>query len=46
MSESVFQAKVQRLKRIAIPKAIADALDIQEGDKVIVKIRKVGKASG
>ena len=41
MKESVFQVRVQKLRRIAIPKQICDALDIKEGDKVKVSIKKV-----
>jgi len=44
--ESAFRTKVQKLRRIVIPKAIAQLLDIKEGDYVDVKIRKVGKANG
>ena len=40
MSESIFLAKVQKLGRVAIPKAIRDALGIREGDTVRVKIAK------
>jgi len=43
MSESVFQAKVQKLRRVAIPKPICAALDVQEGDVVEIKLRKVQK---
>ncbi|MFQ6080511.1 MAG: AbrB/MazE/SpoVT family DNA-binding domain-containing protein [Candidatus Bathyarchaeia archaeon] len=41
MKESVFQVKVQKLRRIAIPRPICDALGIKEGDRVEVIIRKV-----
>jgi len=41
MKESVFQARVQKLRRIAIPKPICDALNIKERDRVEVIIRKV-----
>ncbi len=41
MRESVFRARVQRLCRIAIPKAVREALGIKEGDEVDVRIRKV-----
>lgn len=41
MKESVFRAKVQKLRRIVIPVQICEALDINEGDKVEVVIRKV-----
>jgi len=40
MSESVFVAKVQRSRRIVIPKPICEALRINEGDSVRVKISK------
>jgi len=43
MRESVFHAKVQKLRRIVIPKPICAALNIKEGDKVEVTIRKVGR---
>lgn len=38
--ESVFLAKVQKLYRLVIPKAIREALKIEEGDIVRVKIAK------
>jgi AbrB family looped-hinge helix DNA binding protein len=41
MKESVFQVRVQKLRRIAIPRQICDALGIKEGDKVEVTVRKV-----
>lgn len=41
MKESIFQAKVQKLKRVAIPKQICDALNINEGDRVEITVRKV-----
>jgi len=41
VKESVFRAKVQKLRRIAIPPQICEALGIKEGDKVEVVIRKV-----
>jgi AbrB family looped-hinge helix DNA binding protein len=42
MKESIFQTKVQKLRRIVIPRQICDALRINEGDKVEIKITKVG----
>jgi AbrB family looped-hinge helix DNA binding protein len=42
MKESVFQVRVQKLRRIAIPRQVCDALSIKEGDKVEVTIKKVG----
>ena len=39
--ESIFQAKIQKLMRIAIPKAVWQGLDLKEGDTVRVKISKV-----
>jgi AbrB family looped-hinge helix DNA binding protein len=41
MRESLFQARVQKLRRIVIPKPICEALNIREGDRVEVRIRKV-----
>ena len=41
MSKSVFVARVQKLRRIVIPKPICEALEIKEGDKVEVEVRKV-----
>jgi AbrB family looped-hinge helix DNA binding protein len=41
MKESIFQARIQKLRRIAVPRQICDALDIKDGDKVEVTIRKV-----
>jgi len=41
MKESVFRARVQKLRRIAIPRPICEALNIKEGDKVEVIIRRV-----
>jgi len=38
--ESVFTAQLQELRRIVIPKGICDALGIQKGDIVIVRVRK------
>jgi AbrB family looped-hinge helix DNA binding protein len=35
-----FVAKVQKLRRIAIPKPIWEALKIKEGEKVMVNISK------
>jgi AbrB family looped-hinge helix DNA binding protein len=43
MSESVFQATVQKLRRIVIPKPICEALEVRQGDKVEIKLRKVQK---
>jgi len=40
MKESVFQVKVQRQRRIVIPRPICEALDIKKGDKVEIIIRK------
>lgn len=44
--ESIFRARVQRLHRIAIPKAVYEALEIEEGDLVDVRIRKVEMKNG
>ncbi len=42
MSESVtFTARVEKRFRVFIPRAVREALDIQEGDYVEVVIRKV-----
>lgn len=42
MKTSIFQARVQVLRRITIPKPICDALEIKKGDKVEVIVKKVG----
>jgi len=39
--ESVFRVKVQKIRRIAIPKPICDALGIKEGDTVELRIRRI-----
>jgi AbrB family looped-hinge helix DNA binding protein len=39
--ESVFRVKVQKIRRIAIPKPICDALGIEEGDTVELRIRRI-----
>jgi len=44
MKESVFRARVQKLRRIVIPRPICEALGIKEGDKVEVIIRRVENA--
>jgi AbrB family looped-hinge helix DNA binding protein len=41
MKESIFQVRVQKLRRIAIPRQICDALGIKEGDRVEITVRKV-----
>jgi len=41
MDKSVFVARVQKLRRIVIPKPICEALEIKEGDKVEVTVRKI-----
>jgi len=41
MKESIFQVRVQKLRRIAIPRQICDALGIKEGDRVEVTVGKV-----
>jgi len=41
MKESIFQVRVQKLRRIAIPRQICDALVIKEGDRVEITVRKV-----
>jgi len=44
MKTSVFQTKVQDLRRIVIPKPICDALKIRKGDTVEVTIKRVENA--
>ena len=44
MKESTFRMRVQKLRRIAIPKAIYEALEIREGDTVEITIKKVQKS--
>jgi len=39
-SESTFKTRVQRLRRVVIPKEVCEALGIREGDYVIVVVRK------
>jgi len=41
MKTSIFQVKVQELRRIAIPKPICEALNIEKGSKVEITVRKV-----
>jgi len=41
MRESIFQVKVQKLRRIAIPRQICEALNIKHGDKVEIIVQKV-----
>jgi len=43
-SEGVFVAKVQQLRRIVIPKGVARALGIREGDEVMIRIWKKKEA--
>ena len=37
-----FAARVQKLRRIVIPKDVADDLDIRQGDWVEVTVKKLG----
>ena len=41
--ESVFVAKVQKLRRVVIPKSICEALGINVGDIVEIRIKKAEK---
>lgn len=45
MMSSVYQMKVQALRRVTIPKAIYEALDLQKGDLVEIIIKKVEAVS-
>jgi len=40
LSETVFVAKVQKARRVVIPKVVCDLLKINEGDTVRIKIAK------
>lgn len=39
--ERTFTAKVQTLRRIAIPKVVMESLELKEGDFVEVHVRKI-----
>jgi len=41
--ERTFTAKIQTLRRIAIPKVVMESLELEEGDVIEVHIRKIGK---
>lgn len=41
MTSSVYRMRVQELRRVTIPKAIYEALDLQKGDLVEIVIKKV-----
>ena len=43
MKSSIFQVKVQELRRIVIPKPICEALNIERGSRVEIAIRKVDR---
>jgi AbrB family looped-hinge helix DNA binding protein len=41
MKESIYRMRVQKLRRVTIPKPIYEALELSQGDTVEIKIKKV-----
>ena len=44
MEKRTFTAKIQTLRRIAVPKVVMESLKLEEGDIVEVCIKKIGEA--
>jgi len=40
LEESSFTAKVQKLGRVVIPKPVREALNINEGDIVLLRVKR------
>lgn len=43
--QTVFKTHIQKGRRISIPKAEAEAMDLEEGDLVQVIVQQIGKSS-
>lgn len=41
VDEIVFVSRIQKLRRIVIPKLVCEEFDVNEGDTVEVKIKKL-----